>query len=196
MGPEAKSGQEKSGQDPETWKAPETGKPAVKDEFFIGTTENPDGTIDYSKAATMKVSPEEAAATRKDTQQRTEKKRREAFEIPSGVKGGSTDMVRYELKKRIFISEEALAKARAGGNNEQVRRRFSQLQTLQRAQQILSKEVERYGSLPAKDGSEILDGHIAFLEADKNPETVKDDIIAARELDRLLNEEALKVQNK
>jgi len=181
----------KPGEEYSDWKAPETGKPTGKDELIVGTTENPDGTIDYSAAATMKMRPEDIQASAEiDEQKKAERKR--VFEVSPGYKPGSVDMVRFELKKKIFIANEALNKARASGSDNETRRRFSLLKTLEGAQKVLDKEMPRDINT-AQAGSEQMDYQIGYLEKSEDANT--DDLLAARELRNLLSEEALRVQN-
>jgi len=94
----------------------------LKSQFFVGARENPDGTMDYSRAGEL-VDPEgKLAKGVEELEERKRQERAEKLKIPADAKPGTSYMVEHDLRNAIFINEESAEKARERGEPTDKRR--------------------------------------------------------------------------
>ena len=114
-------------------KAGATPEPNKDQPISVGVRKNPDGTLDYSRAATLIDSEGKFAQADKEYKERKESERAKKFKIPEDVKTGNAQMVWYGLRNAIFLNEEAVAKARENGKPDMAREKLINEQKIQQA---------------------------------------------------------------
>lgn len=81
----------------------------------VGVRKNPDGTLDYSRAATLIDSEGKFAQADKEYKEQKEAEKAQKYKIPEDVKPGSSEIVWYQLRNAIYNNTEAMALAQEQG---------------------------------------------------------------------------------
>lgn len=118
-------------------------QPNQEKRFYTGVQKNPDGTLDYSKAAFLHDPTGEHARNYEKMKREEREARARRFEIPERVKPGSPDMVWYRLRNTIEINREAVQRARQEGKTDP--RRKSLIESQERQQEMLSETSRQFG---------------------------------------------------
>lgn len=193
MGEEEK----KPGEEYKDWKAPETGGQSTtgkpESRFLMGAEVRPDGSLDLSQAVEF-TDPKKNAELRAQQQKNMEAERKELFESPPPGEPGSQQMVEHKLRQNIFAVTESLGRAHeAGSAPRTIRSKEALLQTYKRALELYDQSWHRHrgGGSSAESLRDYLDDDvIGDWERDENLEAHKYDLIAAKTLRKIADEEA------